>query len=35
MTQLKEVSTLIEPVLTEDQKGPMLYREVMRTGVTV
>ena len=30
-----KVSTLIEPVLMEDNEDSMLYREVMRTGITV
>ena len=30
-----KVSTLIEPVLMEDNEDSMLYREVMRTGVAV
>jgi hypothetical protein len=30
-----KVSTLIEPVLMEDQEDSMLYSEVMRTGVAV
>ena len=30
-----KVSTLIEPVLMEDNENSMLYREVMRTGITV
>ena len=32
---VRKVSTLIEPVLMEDQEDSMLYREVMRTGVAV
>jgi predicted nucleotidyltransferase len=32
---VRKVSTLIEPVLMEDQEDSMLYREVMRTGVNV
>ena len=32
---VREVSTLIEPVLMEDNEDTMLYREVMRTGVAV
>ena len=30
-----KVNTLIEPVLMEDNENSMLYREVMRTGITV
>ena len=30
-----KVSTLIEPVLMEDNEDSMLYREVMRTGITM
>lgn len=30
-----KVNTLIEPVLMEDNEDSMLYREVMRTGITV
>jgi predicted nucleotidyltransferase len=30
---VRKVSTLIEPVLMEDQEDSMLYREVMRTGI--
>ena len=30
-----KVSTLIEPVLMEDNEDSMLYREVIRTGITV
>ena len=30
-----KVSTLIEPVLMEDNEDSPLYREVMRTGVAV
>ena len=32
---IRKVSVLIEPVLMEDNEDSMLYREVMRTGVTV
>jgi predicted nucleotidyltransferase len=32
---VRKVSTLIEPVLMEDNEDSMLYREVMRTGITV
>ena len=32
---VRKVSTLIEPVLMEDNEDSMLYREVMRTGVAV
>ena len=32
---VRKVSTLIEPVLMEDQEDSMLYREVMRTGINV
>ena len=32
---VRKVSTLIEPVLMEDNEDTMLYREVMRTGVAV
>ena len=32
---VRKVSTLIEPVLMEDQEDSMLYREVMRTGVVI
>ena len=32
---VRKVSTLIEPVLMEDQEDSMLSREVMRTGVAV
>ena len=32
---VRKVSTLIEPVLMEDQEDSPLYREVMRTGINV
>ena len=32
---IRKVSVLIEPVLMEDNEDSMLYREVMRTGLTV
>jgi predicted nucleotidyltransferase len=32
---IRKVSVLIEPVLMEDNEDSMLYREVMRTGITV
>ena len=32
---VRKVSTLIEPVLMEEQEDSMLYREVMRTGINV
>lgn len=34
-SDIRKVSVLIEPVLMEDNEDSMLYREVMRTGVTV
>ena len=34
-SDIRKVSVLIEPVLMEDDEDSMLYREVMRTGVTV
>ena len=34
-SDIRKVSVLIEPVLLEDNEDSMLYREVMRTGVTV
>lgn len=32
---IRKVSVLIEPVLLENDEDSMLYREVMRTGITV
>jgi len=32
---VRKVNVLIEPVLLEDNEDSMLYREVMRTGVSV
>ena len=32
---VRKVNTLIEPVLMQDDEDSMLYREVIRTGVTV
>ena len=34
-SDIRKVSVLIEPVLMEDNEDSMLYREVMRTGLTV
>ena len=34
-SDVRKVSNLIEPVLMEDNEDSMLYREVMRTGITM
>jgi len=34
-SDIRKVSVLIEPVLMEENEDSMLYREVMRTGVTI
>ena len=34
-SDIRKVSVLIEPVLMEDNEDSMLYREVMRTGISV
>ena len=32
---VRKVNTLIEPVLMEEEEDSMLYREVMRSGVSI